>query len=202
MDRYQKGKIYTLRSHQCDKYYIGSTCLPLSKRLYKHKMHYSQYLNGKGNYISSYDILKNDDCYVELLEDYPCERKEQLLKREGELQRKYRHETVNLYIAGNKPNRKERDCRYYKNNKEKISQRQKKYREQNNEKIKKAQKAYRILKKESISAKQKQLYAKKKDDILRRQGEKVACTCGSIVRRDKLPRHKKSKKHINFLNNV
>ena len=36
-NKYKNGKIYTIRSNQCEKYYIGSTIQRLSKRLYEHK---------------------------------------------------------------------------------------------------------------------------------------------------------------------
>lgn len=36
-NKYLNGKIYTIRSHQTDKFYIGSTCSPLHKRLFKHR---------------------------------------------------------------------------------------------------------------------------------------------------------------------
>ena len=68
MERYQKGKIYTLRSDHTDRFYIGSTCLTLPKRMYKHRDHFKAYNNGKGNYISAYELLEFDDCYIELFE--------------------------------------------------------------------------------------------------------------------------------------
>ena len=37
---YKNGKIYTIRSFQTDKYYIGSTCTMLSKRFSNHKSNY------------------------------------------------------------------------------------------------------------------------------------------------------------------
>ena len=40
---YANGKIYTIRSHQTDKYYIGSTTQPLSKRFYQHKQLYKRF---------------------------------------------------------------------------------------------------------------------------------------------------------------
>ena len=187
MERYQKGKIYTLRSNATDKYYVGSTCLPLSKRLYKHKTYYKDFQNGKGNYISSFDILEHDDCYIELLEEYPCSSKDELLKREGELQRQFIEETVNRYIAGNAKNRKERDDRYYQNNKEKCAERTKKYREENSEKVKKARKEY---------------YEKNKDKKKAWTNERVLCECGSDVRRGTIARHKRSQKHIKYLESV
>jgi hypothetical protein len=96
---YSKGKIYTIRSHQTDKIYIGSTTQPLSERFRDHKKKFKYWKDGRGsNYVSSYEILKYDDAYIELLEDCDCERKEQLHKREGALIREM--DCVNKLIAG------------------------------------------------------------------------------------------------------
>jgi len=82
MERYKNGKIYTLRSNQTDKFYIGSTCLPLYKRLYKHRNNYNEYLKNNKHYLTSFEIIKLKDCYIELLEDFPCNNKNELEKRE------------------------------------------------------------------------------------------------------------------------
>ena len=82
MPDYQKGKIYKIVSFQTDKIYIGSTVQPLYKRFSAHKKDYKRYLNGTCNYMYSYEIIKYDDVEIILLEDYPCERKEQLHARE------------------------------------------------------------------------------------------------------------------------
>ena len=73
---YKKGKIYALRSHQTDEYYIGSTTQPLFKRLYSHKHSREQI-----------DLLKYNDVYIELIENYSCDNKEQLTRRENEIKR-------------------------------------------------------------------------------------------------------------------
>ena len=129
---YKNGKIYTIRSNQTDNIYIGSTCSPLSKRLYEHKSSYKKYLNGKYHFVSSYDILQYEDAYIELLEEYPCENKEQLCKREGELIRGGSN-CVNKRIEG----KKDEDYlkNYYKDNKEKLLQQGKEYRKIKYEKI-------------------------------------------------------------------
>jgi len=101
LSRYQNGKIYSIRSHQTDKYYIGSSCLDLCKRLYNHRVHYKMYLNKKYNYMSSFEIIKYDDHYIEIIEDYPCNTHRELQKREGELHRQYKNEIVNRYLASN-----------------------------------------------------------------------------------------------------
>jgi len=134
---YKNGKIYTIRSHQTDQFYIGSTTQPLSKRFNCQKSRYKRYLLQLDHYISSFEILKHEDAYIELLEEFPCENKEQLCKREGELIRD--NNCVNKRIEGS--TRQEINKRY--NNKLKMKEYQKKYREDNKEKIKEYQKQYR-----------------------------------------------------------
>lgn len=82
---YKNGKIYTLRSYQTDDVYYGSTTQPLSKRLSGHKAKYKCWQSGKYHYMSSFEIIKFDDCYIELYEDYPCNSKSELDRREGEI---------------------------------------------------------------------------------------------------------------------
>ena len=66
------GKIYSIRSHQTDLIYIGSTIeTRLSARLSKHRSDYKRYImSGKFNYyVSSFEILKYNDAYIELIEE-------------------------------------------------------------------------------------------------------------------------------------
>ena len=128
---YANGKIYTIRSFQTDKYYIGSTTQTLTKRLSCHKSHYK-----KGVFYTSSEIIQYGDCYIELLEDFPCFKKDQLCKREGQLIREHKDNCVNKAIAGR--TRKE----YLVDNKEQRKQ----YREQNKEHKKEYNKQYYQLK--------------------------------------------------------
>ena len=150
MPDYKKGQIYAIRSHQTEDIYIGSTTQPLYKRLYTHKKNYKSFLNGKYPYVSSYEIIKYDDCYIELYELCPCNSKQELEKREGEIIRSI--ECVNKYVAGrthkqhyeeNKEKRLQQCKEYYDKNKEKILQQRKERRERNREEIKQYYKEYR-----------------------------------------------------------
>ena len=82
MINYQFGKIYKLIDLESEKCYIGSTCKTLNQRLYNHKKHYKEYLNGTMNYLTSFEILENDDFDIVLIEDYPCQSKNELSARE------------------------------------------------------------------------------------------------------------------------
>jgi len=95
---YENGKIYVLRSHQTEDIYLGSTQQQLYKRFHQHKTHYNRWKEGKKHYITSNELFKYDDCYIELLEEYPCDNKMELCRREGELIRSIN--CVNKFIAG------------------------------------------------------------------------------------------------------
>jgi hypothetical protein len=82
MSDYSQGKIYTIRSYKCNDVYIGSTTQSLCKRLSQHKSHLKSFLKGKGSYISSFGVICYEDAYIELLESYPCNTKEELNARE------------------------------------------------------------------------------------------------------------------------
>ena len=140
---YKNGKIYTIRSHQTDKIYIGSTTQPLSKRLSCHKANYKNYLDGKYQNITSFDIIEYGDAYIELLEECPCETKDQLHKREGECIRAEPN-CVNKCVAG-------RTLKEYQiDNADKIKEIKKEYREKNAEKIKDSSKQYYASNKDKI----------------------------------------------------
>ena len=80
---YQQGKIYKIECNVTGKVYIGSTCEPiLARRLAGHITSYKRYLNGKFNYISSFDVLQNRNYDIVLIESYPCNSKDELHARE------------------------------------------------------------------------------------------------------------------------
>lgn len=78
---YQKGKIYKMVDNKTDN--IESTCEPtLARRLAKHVGSYKQYLNETYHYISSFEILKNGDYDIILIENFPCNAKDEIFARE------------------------------------------------------------------------------------------------------------------------
>jgi len=67
---YANGKIYRIICEETGRQYIGSTCSTLVKRLSGHK---------RSKRCACKDFINPK---IILIEDYPCERKEQLLMRE------------------------------------------------------------------------------------------------------------------------
>ena len=83
MPDYSRGKIYKLICHRSVLVYIGSTCEPtLAKRLASHVVAYKRYLNGKRRYVSSFKVLESGVYEIILIENCPCDNKDELRKRE------------------------------------------------------------------------------------------------------------------------
>lgn len=100
MPDYQNSKIYAIRTHQSNEVYIGSTTLSLTARMGEHRRQYRFYKGeNKTKATKSQELLKYEDAYIELIEEFPCKNKEQLLKREGEIIRTTEH-CVNRCISG------------------------------------------------------------------------------------------------------
>jgi uncharacterized GH25 family protein len=106
-----------------------------------HRREYKKYLDGeKHKLISSFKILEYDDAFIELYENYPCDSKEELFRKEGEVIREFSEMCVNKQITGrtkkeyyedNKDKIKEKQKKRYEDKKEIISEKAKKYREKN-----------------------------------------------------------------------
>jgi hypothetical protein len=170
MPDYKNGKIYAIRSATTPNYYIGSTSEKyLSNRFSNHKRNFK----AGTNRCTSKEILQNDDCYIELVEDFPCESKAQLHRREGEIIREHKEQgfgVLNNRIAGRGKNEYMREV-YNKSEVCKISR--KKYNEtekgkaytykrNNSEEGKASKSAYNNS--EKGKAKKREWYLKKKAD--------------------------------------
>jgi hypothetical protein len=182
-DFYKNGKIYKIVCNITGDQYIGSTCKSLTQRLANHRSAYKQLLNdNKKNYTTSFKILEKNDYNIILLEDYPCNNKEQLNARE-------RHyiETLECVNKQQKLNRTKIDAQEYRKlNHEKINEQIKKYKEDNRELILSYHQNY---------------YENNKEKLLNMMMKKVTCDCGCIYSIGHRTRHFKTKKHLLKINN-
>ena len=81
--KYNTGKVYRISCRTTDTHYIGSTIKPLGVRLAQHEHGFIQFDTCKSNnYCSSYEVLRNGNYSIELLELVPCNNKVQLYLRE------------------------------------------------------------------------------------------------------------------------
>jgi hypothetical protein len=167
-NRYKNAKIYRLVNKVDDEIYVGSTCSPLSKRLYEHKHMAKIKPNRK-----VYQHLNNigwENVNVILIEEYPCENKMQLERKE----RQY-IETLKASLNGYIPTRRkqewyienaekehEKQAKYRAENADKICEYQAKYHKENAEKISERKAKYRLEHRDAVNAKQRERYALKK----------------------------------------
>ena len=94
---YKNGKIYCIRNTVDDDIYVGSTAQPLCKRMAMHRNRMNIDVSRSNLHQKMYDVGVNN-FYIELIENCPCENKEELTKREGFFIRDMG--TLNSYIAG------------------------------------------------------------------------------------------------------
>ena len=181
MANYQNGTIYKIvcRDPEITDCYVGSTTSHL-----KRKSAHKSICNNKNLKEYNYPVYRFirdtggwDNWEFVLLEDYPCRNKKQLNIRE-----RYWFEKLGATLNSQYPQRshKEYNKKYREENKEEILEKRKKHYEKNKQKILEQTKGY---------------YEENKVEIEERRKEKVKCQCGSVIRKDSLPRHKKSQKH-------
>ena len=171
---YEKARIYKIVDNTNQNIYIGSTCKTLAQRLGQHRADYKRFLNEGNNNVTSFEIIKNGNYNIYLIEEFSCENIEQLRARERFFIESM--ECVNRYIPGRTKHE------YYENNKELMKEKQKKYHDNNLEYIQKYMKKYREDNKE---------YSK----------TKIICNCGGKFTLSSKSIHYKTKKHITFYNN-
>ena len=162
MSKYQNGKIYKITDLGYNKCYIGSTCESLCKRMGRHRREYKQYCNANSKRksfprsMSLFDEYGVENCKIELIEDYPTDKREDLLKREGFYIKNI--DCLNKIVSGR--TKKE----YYDDTREHQLEHKKQHRLDNIEQYKAKDKAYLEKNKENINARQRQTYQEHRDE--------------------------------------
>lgn len=199
MPDYSKGKIYTIRNRNDNSLiYVGSTIQPLSVRWGGHKGYSLKHHN-----MLLYQSINNnwDEWHIELYENYPCNNKEELCKREGQVIREIA--TLNTRIEGR--TRQE----YLTDNVEIIKEKNKQYRNDNAYKIKEKKKQYHIDNADKIATKNKKYYSNNADIIKEQKkkeywdnADKIKCECGGYYVSCNQSKHYKTKKHQQYLSTL
>ena len=162
MPNYSQGKVYKIVStHVPGVCCVGSTTQKhLSSRLAGHRSKHRKHLIGENAYITSFGIVKHSNAKIILLEECPCESKDQLLA----VERKYIEalECLNKVV----PLRSIKE--YYQANKQAYIDKAKLWKEKNLEKVKQSHKTYREKNRTTINQKkrEKRMEAKKISQLL------------------------------------
>ena len=161
INKYNNGKIYKIISYSNpDLVYYGSTIQPLSKRMGLHRVN---------NRCSSKQIIELGDAKILLVENYSCNSKEELHRKEGEYI--LNNNCINKMVAGrtdkewyqaNKERQKENQRKYQQANKEIVKEKKRIYQEANKETLKEKKKIYKEANKDLIKQKNKEYKLKKK----------------------------------------
>jgi hypothetical protein len=100
MPDYKNGKIYKITANDDKLIYIGCTCGSLKLRFnaHKSKAKTSKCIKSyRVSILTSFQLFEYDDVKIELIENYPCDNKRDLLLRERDYMEKY--ECVNKHRA-------------------------------------------------------------------------------------------------------
>jgi group I intron endonuclease len=140
-DRYAKGKIYRLVNSVDNEFYVGSTCLDLAKRFYYHKNTAKKQVERR--VYKHLNEIGFENMSIVLIEEYPCENKMQLERRERHwidelkptLNKYIPTRTIQEWYAENAEKERERKAKYKADNAEKERERLAKYRGENRDVI-------------------------------------------------------------------
>ena len=175
-NKFVNGKIYTLKSaSHPEKLYIGSTIYYLEIVMSTLESKYKAECEGKNKYrCSSMELMKYPDCKIELLEEYPCQSREELSKRAGWYIRN--NSCVNKRMLGRDQKtylqdnieliQTKRKIEYYKN--VNVEKRRLNY-QTNKEEILERRRLNRQNNKENINERERLKYQNNKEKILEKQ---------------------------------
>ena len=171
------GFIYKITSSHDKRVYVGKSKTTSDIRFDKHKKDYKGWCKGKQiNYITSFELMKYDDCIMIVLENDISD--DMLSQREGYWYTQF--DCVNSQV----PNRTLKE--WYQDNRDKMLE----YKRQ-----------YRINNQDEILEYNKQYYQNNQEKIANYNSQKITCECGCISSRGKITRHKRSKKHKQIMDN-
>jgi hypothetical protein len=178
MSEYKNGKVYKIiyiGNENINITYIGSTSNTLRDRFYHHKYSFKTWLNTKDNKkkLSIYPYFERfgiENFKIFLIKEYKiCDIKHLHMYETLWMNKIKNINKIKAFQPLSKEQNRQTDIIYRENNKDKKAKYDKEYREKN------------------------------KDKLKERLKEMITCECGKTLTKNKLSRHKQSKKHLKFL---
>ena len=200
MRDYNKGKIYAIipngvKLEDTDgDVYIGSTAF-VNLQTYFKSHHVNDYVYKTATMRKSSKLLFEkfgiEGCEIILIENYACENRKELERKEGEYQRKIK--CVNIRIAGR--NRQE----FQIENRDRLREIDRLRNLNRLEYNHKRSAEYYQKNKAAVSERKKELYKINKEVIREKNKERIVCECGTNCSRNDKTRHIKTKKHATLM---
>lgn len=168
-EKYKNGKVYKLTNSVDDATYIGSTYCSLTWRMAMHKKDCKK--NSDQRVYKHYTDIGFENVSIELIEDFPCEMRQQLLSREYKWMKELKPS-----LNKNIPTRTHKQ--WQNDNRDKKNETNRKFKAKNREKYSKEQNEY---------------YHKNKEVINEKRKQKVDCIqCGKLISKSNFGRHMKT----------
>ena len=190
MPDYKEGKIYKIKCNETGEQYFGSTTGSLQLRLSCHKSK----TKSKRQCMAK-QIINRGNFQIELVENYSCETKQELHKRE----RFYidNNECINHVI----PTRTQKE--YRELHKEKLKELNRTYEKEHRQERNTWQNNYYKTNedyREKSKVRASQYYEQNKEKVLERMLVRYVCCCGAEGSVSNKLRHEKSQRHQKFIN--
>lgn len=192
---YSQGKIYKIVCNITNEIYFGSTKEKyLSRRLSRHIDAIKE-----DRYMTSSEIIKRGNYYINLVETYPCKSKYELESRERYYIENF--DCINKIV----PTRTLKE--YQKDNKELIAEKSKKRYDKNRDKILEKQKeTYTCSCGITVNKNHKARHERGRNHLIllgkANEIKKYTCSCGVTLSVSSKKGHEKSQKHLNIINNI
>jgi len=186
MPNYENCVIYTIRSG--DNLYVGSTC-NFTKRKWGHN-HSIKNENSKHYNLKVYKTIRENggEWDMKPFKIFPCKSKIEMLIEEESCRKELNADLNSQTCFGlDKENFKKKRKEYVLENKQSIKEYQHKY-----------SKHYIEKNKEKLFEYHKTWQQNNRDYI----NSKITCECGCISSRANLPRHRKTKKHLELMEKI
>ena len=202
---YSKTTIYKIQHRDNDELlYVGSTT-DFTRRKAEHKRKCNN-ANCKAYNYKVYKMIRDNGGWevfnMIVIKEFPCQNKQEALTEEDKIMRQMKSNMNSVRAYMTPEDAKERDKQYRLEHKEHISEQQKQWRLEHKEHVSERTKKYELKNKEQIAERKKKNYELNKEQILEQIKQKIKCECGCVIRKDSLVKHKRTKKHQNYLLNM
>ena len=203
MPNYQNGKIYKIISPSNPDAlpYFGATTMLLCKRMGDHR--------NKNNKCKSKSLMECGDAIIVLVENYPCNSKEELSRKEAEYivnndccNKIVPLRTKKEWLIDNYDRCIEKRREWYRDNHDRCIEKRRDYDEKNREYIQERTKQYAEKNKEDIKKRQDEYRQINKETIKEHYSKQYSCICGGQYTHAHKKRHERNEIHQKYLQTI
>jgi hypothetical protein len=167
----------------------------------KYNLYVYQFIRNNGGF-NNWEMIE--------IEKYPCNDTHEATVRErhwletlgATLNRQVPTRTTKEWRETNREQLIEKAKEYYESNKEIINEKNKEYRKENREQINEKNKEYYEANRDRLNEYQKEYQKENREQLNEKKKEIITCECGCELTKGNLATHRKTKKHLKYLDNL